>query len=139
MCATVNNFCLNSHTQYATGWRMNRPDAFRTTVSMANVVWEMALEMMKLKGFNENFSAYVADLIRRDKERLAGGLPGSSSALEQIVRAEIVGALRPPTDTTAPAKPAGAPRSKGHPRSTYTSALTGDNRRKVGKTGKSPA
>jgi hypothetical protein len=41
----------------------------RTTVSLAWVVWEMAEEMMREKGFNENFSAYVADLIRRDKER----------------------------------------------------------------------
>jgi hypothetical protein len=29
----------------------------------------MAEEQMKAKGFNDNFSAYVADLIRRDKER----------------------------------------------------------------------
>lgn len=42
----------------------------RTTVSLAKIVWEMAQEMMRLKGFNDNFSSYVADLIRRDKERL---------------------------------------------------------------------
>ena len=41
----------------------------RTTVSLAQVVWEMAEKLMEAKGFNDNFSAYVADLIRRDKER----------------------------------------------------------------------
>jgi hypothetical protein len=41
----------------------------RTTVSLAEVVWEMAEEMMDTRGFNQNFSSYVADLIRRDKER----------------------------------------------------------------------
>lgn len=41
----------------------------RTTVSLAWVIWDMAEEMMTAKGFNDNFSAYVADLIRRDKER----------------------------------------------------------------------
>ncbi len=40
----------------------------RTTITLADVVWEMAAELMKLKGFNNNFSSYVADLIRRDKE-----------------------------------------------------------------------
>jgi O-glycosyl hydrolase len=59
----------------------------RTTVSLARVVWEMAEEQMQAKGFNDNFSAYVADLIRRDKERSeekqgqlkSGGLPTSGS------------------------------------------------------------
>jgi non-homologous end joining protein Ku len=41
----------------------------RTTVSLAHVVWDMAETMMAQKGFNDNFSAYVADLVRRDKER----------------------------------------------------------------------
>jgi hypothetical protein len=36
------------------------------------VVWGAAQEMMEAKGFNDNFSAYVADLIRRDKERQGG-------------------------------------------------------------------
>jgi hypothetical protein len=59
----------------------------RTTVSLARVVWDLAEEQMKAKGFNDNFSAYVADLIRRDKERSeekqaelkSGGLPASGS------------------------------------------------------------
>lgn len=40
----------------------------RTTVSLATVVWDAAYEMMRRKGYNNNFSSYVADLIRRDKE-----------------------------------------------------------------------
>jgi O-glycosyl hydrolase len=63
-----------------------RPDK-RATVSLARVVWDMAKEQMKAKGFNNNFSAYVADLIRRDKERSEetqahfkpGGLAASGS------------------------------------------------------------
>ena len=47
----------------------NRREDKRTTVSLAQVVWQMAEEMMAKKGFNDNFSAYVADLIRRDRER----------------------------------------------------------------------
>jgi hypothetical protein len=41
----------------------------RKTVSLAKVVWDMAEQNMKDRGFNDNFSAYIADLIRRDKER----------------------------------------------------------------------
>ena len=41
----------------------------RKTVSLAKVVWDMANQNMKDRGFNDNFSAYIADLIRRDKER----------------------------------------------------------------------
>jgi hypothetical protein len=43
----------------------------RTSVSLAPVVWEWAGEIMEVKGFN-NLSSYVADLIRRDKERIEG-------------------------------------------------------------------
>lgn len=41
----------------------------RTTVSLAQVVWDWAEDLMEAKGYNDNFSAYVAELIRRDKER----------------------------------------------------------------------
>jgi hypothetical protein len=41
----------------------------RKTISLAPVVWVMAEAMMESKGFNNNFSSYVADLIRRDHER----------------------------------------------------------------------
>jgi hypothetical protein len=50
----------------------------RTTVSLAEVVWQMAESQMAEKGFNDNFSAYCADLIRRDRERSANP-PASSS------------------------------------------------------------
>lgn len=38
----------------------------RTTVSLAEVIWTQALLNMQFRGFNSNFSAYVADLIRKD-------------------------------------------------------------------------
>ena len=47
---------------------MNTRNDKRTTVSLAGIVWEMAEEQMVAKGFNDNFSAYCADLIRRDRE-----------------------------------------------------------------------
>ncbi len=40
----------------------------RTSISLAYVVWEMAHKNMKALGYNQNFSAYVAALIRRDRE-----------------------------------------------------------------------
>jgi len=49
---------------------MKRKDK-RTTVSLAPVLWVMAEAQMERKGFNNNFSSYVADLIRRDHERYA--------------------------------------------------------------------
>jgi len=49
---------------------MKREDK-RTTVSLAPVLWVMAEAQMERKGFNNNFSSYVADLIRRDHERYA--------------------------------------------------------------------
>ena len=45
---------------------MKRKDK-RTTVSLAPVLWVMAEAQMERKGFNNNFSSYVADLIRRDQ------------------------------------------------------------------------
>ena len=41
----------------------------RKTISLAPVLWGMAEALMERKGFNNNFSSYVADLIRRDHER----------------------------------------------------------------------
>lgn len=48
----------------------DKPDkeTVRATISLNQVVDRMAKEMMELKGY-DNFSAYIADLIRRDKER----------------------------------------------------------------------
>lgn len=41
----------------------------RTGICLDLVVWQIAEDMMRRRGFNKNFSAYVADLIRRDQER----------------------------------------------------------------------
>jgi Arc/MetJ-type ribon-helix-helix transcriptional regulator len=43
-------------------------ETVRATISLHKVVSEMAEELMRKKGY-DNFSAYVAELIRRDKER----------------------------------------------------------------------
>lgn len=48
---------------------MNERNDKRTTISLAEVVWAQAEFLMERKGFNKNFSAYVADLVRRDHER----------------------------------------------------------------------
>ena len=40
----------------------------RTTVSLAGVIYDKARKQMAAGGFNDNFSAYVADLIRRSDE-----------------------------------------------------------------------
>ena len=69
----------------------------RTTISLATVVWDMAEEMMARKGFNENFSAYVADLVRRDQERAAAmemrDAPSSKGSTDHPV-VEIVKSYR---------------------------------------------
>lgn len=43
-----------------------KADSKRGSVSLAQVIWDKAAECMARKGFNGNFSAYVADLIRQD-------------------------------------------------------------------------
>jgi hypothetical protein len=52
---------------------MSKPTAQRTdrrtTISLDPVVWDWAQQLMKDKGFNNNLSNYIADLIRRDQER----------------------------------------------------------------------
>ena len=40
----------------------------KASVSFSKTVAEWADELAKRKGFEKNFSAYIADLIRRDKE-----------------------------------------------------------------------
>ena len=60
--------CITNMICYSLIDMKNRSDK-RTSISLANVVWQMAVEMMQAKGFNDNFSSYVADLIRRDKEK----------------------------------------------------------------------
>lgn len=45
------------------------PEAKRTSVMVADVIWQAAHVMMERKGYNKNFSQYVADLIREDRKR----------------------------------------------------------------------
>lgn len=40
----------------------------RTTVSLDKVVWQMAERVMAQRGYNKDFSAFIADLIRRDRD-----------------------------------------------------------------------
>lgn len=47
---------------------MKRNDK-RTTISLAEVVWKMAETRMAEEGYNDNFSQYVAELIRADRRR----------------------------------------------------------------------
>lgn len=49
----------------------DKPPSVRTTVSLAKVIWDIAVENMASRGFNDNFSACVADLIRQDQVREA--------------------------------------------------------------------
>lgn len=53
--------------------------AYKTTISLPDRVGEWGEQMADRRGFGENFSAYVADLIRRDHERWR-----ESSAAERI-------------------------------------------------------
>lgn len=59
--------------------KRRKPETVRTTISLAKVVQNMADERMEALGFNGNLSAYVADLIRRDKERQAAKPPGAET------------------------------------------------------------
>lgn len=41
----------------------------RTTVSLAQVIWDKAQTQMIRGGYNKNFSSFVSDLIRRHDEQ----------------------------------------------------------------------
>ena len=90
---------------------MVKRDDKRTTISLAQVVWGMAEEMMAAKGFNDNFSAYVADLVRRDKERAEAARPATPMAL---VDRPALNEIGPPVTATgsAPVKYGVSPNSK---------------------------
>lgn len=45
-------------------------EEWRTTVSFAGVVRETMEQNMELGGYNNNVSAYLAQLVRNDRERL---------------------------------------------------------------------
>jgi hypothetical protein len=59
--------CALNHIQYL--WIVNERTDKRITISLAEVIWAQAEFLMERKGFNNNFSAYLADLVRRDHER----------------------------------------------------------------------
>jgi hypothetical protein len=70
------------------------PTVVKKSISLSIVVAEWADGLALKKGFGSNYSAYIADLIRRDKERddeLQGQSPSGSSshkitkAADQIV------------------------------------------------------
>ena len=44
-------------------------DSEKLSISLSKTVYAWAQELAAAKGFDTNFSAYVADLIRRDQER----------------------------------------------------------------------
>jgi len=110
-----------------------QPEDRRTTITVSPVVWVMAEEMMAAKGFSHNFSSYVCDLIRRDKERHAAQAPVAPAApansapdVSAVVAAAVEASVRelkrqqpdapskfPPT-TPATRRPAGSPRMTEH-------------------------
>lgn len=47
----------------------NKPEGAKLSVSLSKVVHAWAVQLAEKKGFDTNFSAYIADLIRRDQER----------------------------------------------------------------------
>ena len=53
------------------GFVNTKEESKRGSVSLAQVIWDKAEQAMRRKGFNGNFSAYVADLIRNDSEATA--------------------------------------------------------------------
>ena len=57
----------------------------RTTLSLEQVIYELAQENMQVRGFNGNFSGYVAELIRQD---LAGLTPGQRLLLREAPRSK---------------------------------------------------
>ena len=64
-----------------------KSQVIKTAISLTPVVLNWAKALAEEKGFGANFSAYVADLIRRDKEHSQAG---KSRELEDCrVRNEI--------------------------------------------------
>ena len=81
---------------------MTEPSAVvKKSISLSKVVSDWADELAATKGFGTNFSAYIADLIRRDREReqelnlLAQGR--DSSSLKETAAAEIAQAIQQST------------------------------------------
>lgn len=93
----------------------------RVTISLAEEIWNIARSQMKAKGFNDNISQYVRDLIWRDKEESENrvlALRETSPAYGRRLKAgpaskgnqrKIVAAVQ---RDLAKAAPAGAPKAK---------------------------
>jgi hypothetical protein len=68
-------------------------EVVKRSISLSRVVSDWAEGLADAKGFGTNFSAYIADLVRRDKERedqlklASQGI--ESSSLKEIAEAEI--------------------------------------------------
>ena len=66
------------------------PTVVKKSISLSIVVAEWADGLASKKGFGSNYSAYIADLIRRDKERddeLDLGQSPSGSSSHKITKA----------------------------------------------------
>lgn len=46
-----------------------KPTGAKLSISLSHAVYAWAVQLAEKKGFDNNFSAYIADLIRRDRER----------------------------------------------------------------------
>jgi len=67
-----------------------KPTVVKKSISLSLVVAEWADTLASKKGFGSNYSAYIADLIRRDKERddeLQVGQTSSGTSSHKITKA----------------------------------------------------
>jgi len=64
-----------------------KSQVIKTAISLTPVVLNWAKNLAEEKGFGSNFSAYVADLIRRDQEHAQAGK--NREAEDYRVRNEI--------------------------------------------------
>ena len=79
---------------------MKQSGVIRKSISLSRAVSDWADELSHKKGFGTNFSAYIADLVRKDKERESHTklpLPGQlveASSMKEIAEKEIAVELR---------------------------------------------
>jgi len=70
----------------------------RTTISFSDVVNGWALELMAEDGYNDNFSAFLAALVREEKKRRSGG----SGGMQDIQNSAVPSAISPDAATKIP-------------------------------------
>jgi hypothetical protein len=63
------------------------PTVVKKSISLSIVVAEWADALAAKKGFGSNYSAYIADLIRRDQERDNVGDSSSETSSNKITKA----------------------------------------------------